>query len=203
MKQKEKTEQTKARILELAIEEFGSRGYAAGTLNDICRRGVAKGLIYHNFRDKDDLYLAAVRRSCDAITQAITADTEHPDLLSYLEARRAFCTAHPREASVFFEALIHPAEHLKAPLQAILADFRTLNESIYEHMLDHLELRPGVSKEEALAYYRQVEQMFNSWYSLRPAEGDSLAQQIEDHELSLPRVLDYMLYGVAVKKVSE
>ena len=58
MKKEEKTGLTKERILLAAMEEFGEKGYAAASLNNICAAGIPKGLLYHNYENKDALYLA-------------------------------------------------------------------------------------------------------------------------------------------------
>ena len=58
MRKETKTERTKERILAAAMDEFGSKGYAASSLNNICNAGISKGLLYHNFKSKDDLFLA-------------------------------------------------------------------------------------------------------------------------------------------------
>ena len=55
MKKEEKTEITKCKILAAAIQEFGANGYVAGSVNNICKTGINKGLIYHNYKDKDEL----------------------------------------------------------------------------------------------------------------------------------------------------
>lgn len=61
VKKEEKTELTKERIIQAAVQEFGVKGYAASTVGAICSEyGIAKGLIYHNFKGKDDLYLNPV-----------------------------------------------------------------------------------------------------------------------------------------------
>ena len=65
MKKEEKTEITKCKILAAAIQEFGANGYAAGSVNNICKTGINKGLIYHNYKDKDELYLVCVQTSCE------------------------------------------------------------------------------------------------------------------------------------------
>ena len=64
MKQREKTELTVQRILSAAIAEFGVNGYAGGAVNNICKAGINKGLIYHNFKGKDELYLTCLHISC-------------------------------------------------------------------------------------------------------------------------------------------
>ena len=47
MKKEEKTEHTKNKIYAAAMQEFGTKGYAAGAINNICKSGINKGLIYH------------------------------------------------------------------------------------------------------------------------------------------------------------
>src|SRR5262249_295018 len=49
-------------ILDAALEEFSTRGFAATRLDDVARRaGVAKGTIYLYFRDKESLFQELVR----------------------------------------------------------------------------------------------------------------------------------------------
>ena len=57
MKQQEKTQRTRERILEAAVVEFGTKSYEAASINAICARsGVPKGLLYYHFPSKDALY---------------------------------------------------------------------------------------------------------------------------------------------------
>ena len=66
MKQEERTELTRKKIMKAAVNEFGTYGYEGGTIGRICKTGnINKGLIYHNFKDKDALYLACMKESCD------------------------------------------------------------------------------------------------------------------------------------------
>ncbi len=54
--------QRQAQILRAAFEEFAAHGYAATRLDDVAKRaGIAKGTIYLYFRDKQQLFRAAVR----------------------------------------------------------------------------------------------------------------------------------------------
>lgn len=50
MKREEKTKLTRERIIAASIDEFGSKGYAMASVNNVCDAGIAKGLIY---RPKD------------------------------------------------------------------------------------------------------------------------------------------------------
>ena len=51
-------------ILEAALDEFSTRGFAAARLEDVAKRaGVAKGTIYLHFKDKEALFRDLVRTS--------------------------------------------------------------------------------------------------------------------------------------------
>ena len=54
--------QVNQRIIEAAMEEFISRGFAATRLDDIAKRaGVAKGTIYLHFKDKESMFEELIR----------------------------------------------------------------------------------------------------------------------------------------------
>lgn len=67
MNRKEKNALSRQRILEAALEEFSRRGYEAASLSNVCaEKGISKGIIYHHFKDKDELFLLCVE---DCFTQ--------------------------------------------------------------------------------------------------------------------------------------
>ena len=114
MKQSERTELTVSRIMNAALEEFGSNGYAGGTINGICKRGINKGLVYHNFRNRDELYLACLDRSCKRLVQLIEESGCGTDPLKYMNVRLRFFAECRHEARIFFEAVLQPQEALRA-----------------------------------------------------------------------------------------
>ena len=62
--------QTRARILAAAIREFTARGFAGARLDAVAQRGkVTKGLIFHYFRTKESLYVAALERMYERLRQ--------------------------------------------------------------------------------------------------------------------------------------
>lgn len=195
MKQAERTELTLTKILKAALEEFGVRGYACGSVNNICKSGINKGLIYHNFEDKDGLYLACLERSCQTLVGLIEGSNSAGDLLRYMELRMRFLEDFPKEAHIFFEAVLQPPEKLRERIQSILQPFEDLNERIYRSLLKGIPLREGVTEEDALLYFHQMQRMFNGYFS--SASGRSLEEQILAHEMNLAKWVDLMLYGIA------
>jgi TetR/AcrR family transcriptional regulator, transcriptional repressor for nem operon len=52
--------ESKTKLLDAALNVIRAKGYAATTVDDICRRaGVTKGSFFHHFKSKDDLALSA------------------------------------------------------------------------------------------------------------------------------------------------
>ena len=77
MKREEKNQQTRRKILDNALAEFSRRGYGASSVNTICAaKDISKGIIYHYFKTKDELYLACVeecfQRLTDHLRHALT-----------------------------------------------------------------------------------------------------------------------------------
>ena len=72
LKREEKNALTRQRIVDAAMEEFAHKGYERASLNEACAgRGFSKGIIYHYFRDKDELYLLCVQLCFDEMTAAL------------------------------------------------------------------------------------------------------------------------------------
>lgn len=197
MKRAEKTELTVSKILEAAMEEFGANGYAGGTVNNICKRGINKGLIYHNFKDKDELYLACLEKSCKKLVSMVEESVCASDQLQYMEVRMQFFTECPNEAHIFFEAILQPQEKLWDRIQQILQPLEEINNKIYRSIVSDITLRDGITEEDAIAYFRQMQRMFNGYFSSSAYRHMTLDERIREHELNLSKLLDLMLYGIA------
>lgn len=197
MKKSEKTELTISKIMEAAMNEFGKYGYAGGTVNRICSSGINKGLLYHNFTGKDDLYLTCLSQSSRQLMRYLEQDGRTENLELYLSSRMDFFNQFPNEARIFFEALLTPPPHLTEDINAILSEFNMLNEKIYRRTLAPLTLREGVSKKEALSYFRLMQLMLNGYFSSPAFQNTDLSEKVKIHERLVPKLLNFMLYGIA------
>lgn len=82
------------RLLDAALGEFRARGYAATTVDDLCRAaGVSKGAFFHHFASKEALALAAVEYWNTHTGQLFAQSSYHalPDprdrVLAYIDLR--------------------------------------------------------------------------------------------------------------------
>lgn len=200
MKKEEKTLLTKTKILNAAMEEFGKKGYEGGTINHICNTGINKGLIYHNFVNRDTLYLTCVKYSCENFAHYISQNGADDNVSSYMAARKEYFQNNEEEAHLFFEALLNPPSNLITDIHEILQPIFELNNRVYQTILSRLSFREGVTKEDAEKYFFLMQEMFNGYFSSPKFLNQSTDEIMNQHEMNIPKLLEYMLYGIAKKE---
>ena len=76
----ERAAERRGAIIEAAMEEFISRGFAATRLDDIAKRaGVAKGTIYLHFKDKESMFEELIRTAIVPLVGRLSAAPPRPD----------------------------------------------------------------------------------------------------------------------------
>ena len=73
----QRSEETKARILEAAVKQFSVSGYNKASVDSICEQaGVSKGAFYHHFQTKQDVFLALLDGWLQTFDKAIEASKD-------------------------------------------------------------------------------------------------------------------------------
>ncbi|MBX3157846.1 MAG: TetR/AcrR family transcriptional regulator [Deltaproteobacteria bacterium] len=86
------TDQRRAQLLELAKASFSSRAYDDVSIDDLAREArISKGLLYHYFPTKRDLYVAGLSEIAHELVAAITGV---PEDLAPIERVRASLDAY-------------------------------------------------------------------------------------------------------------
>ena len=200
MKKEEKTELTRKRILAAAMKEFGENGYQGASLNRICDIGIPKGLLYHNFENRDALYLACLEQSFATFTGFLREDGLGFGLQHYMDTRLHFFNSHPWEARLFFEAILQPPLQLKDQVRALKKDFDALNSELYDRLLTRLTLRPGITRKEAKQYFSLMQDMVNCYLCSPSYQSVDFDEILAAHEDNRAKLMDYMLYGIAERE---
>lgn len=188
-------------IIRSAMEEFGLNSYAEASLNAICKNGkISKGIIYHYFKDKDELYLGCVAECFQQFTVFLkethfSFETVEQGIEKLLERRHQFFADHPAQNMIFTNALLQPPKHLAEEIKGIKEGLDTFNAQFYERIMDLVELKDGVSREEAMEFFLIFQESFN-FYFQRKTYGN-FQELFDEHELKLSKFLNVMLYGIA------
>lgn len=199
MKREEKNMLSRQKIMDSARREFAEKGYGLGSVNTICGGGgISKGILYHYFADKDELYLSCVRACFDGLTEHLRtwgrggAGTVRERLDRYFAARLDYFSRHPEEQRLFCGAVISPPAQLREEIAALKAGFDSLNVEILDDILSGAALRPDVTRQEVIDTFRQYQDFVNARYQM----ADLTPAEIEERELDCRRAVLILLYGV-------
>lgn len=203
MKREEKNFKMRRQIMDSALEEFAKQGYGSSSINTICSsRGISKGIIYHYFKSKDDLYLACVEECFQELTSFLRENTElstepaETQLEQYFSARFRFFQEHPVYQHIFCNAVIMPPHHLEEQIQRLKQPFTALSIDILQKLLENTVLRPDISKEEIIEAFQLFQDFINAKYQ----KTNSSEAAFEKREKNCHRALNILLYGVVERR---
>ena len=201
MNQKEKSRQSREKIIESAIQEFGTKGFRGATINAVCGHGIAKGLLYHYFSGKEELFLICAEKCFSSFIEYLRQRGGGENLKKCLELRARFFQDNPLYARIFFEALLQPPVGLGREIKEARREYEEFNRALYRQMISRLTLRKGVSEKMALEHFELMQDMFNCYFNSPAYAGHDMQALMEAHEEKLGTVLDLMLYGIAQKRI--
>jgi AcrR family transcriptional regulator len=87
----QRSEETRARIIESAVKLFSNRGYNVASVDDICAEaGISKGAFYHHFESKQALSLALLDGWLQTIDNAIETSKDKTAPETFMQMTEAF-----------------------------------------------------------------------------------------------------------------
>lgn len=206
MKREDKNALSRQRILDAALHEFSAKGYEGASLNTVwAENGISKGIIYHHFRDKDEIYLLCVKMCFDALTDYLekTAKTftgTAADRLSqYFDARLHFFAENPLYLGIFSDAVFQPHTALAPAIAKQRREFDALNISILTELLNTVPLRRGLSLEAVIKDFQMYVDFFNLRFQTECRKNLSPERVLREHEENCRRQVDILLHGVLSK----
>lgn len=206
MKQSEKTKKTYNKILLSAIEEFGKNGYDNASINTICNKySISKGLIYHNFKNKDELYLRSVEECFIKLVKYLkegdySNNNSWETMKKLLTLRQEFFEKFQNYRNIFFYAVLTPPNHLIKEIQIIRKEYDEFNIEKFKELLKGVKLREGITEEIAISYFLAYQEMFNGYFQNKIYDSKNLSIVSKEHDLKLLPILDVMLYGIVSEK---
>jgi len=210
MKQTQRNALSRGRILAGAKDVFSRYGYHAASMNTICSENqISKGIIYHYFKDKDELYLLCVESTFQAATEYLRAaagtltGSAEERLNQYFDARIRFFTENPQDLGIFSCALLDPQEHLQQEIASLRKPFDALNISIFTEMLKNEQLRPGLDVESIVRDFGMYMDYFNLRFLSEAPDQGSPEEILKKHEERCHRQLNMLLYGIIGEKHEE
>ena len=147
----------RARILDAALTEFSDKGYAAASTNAIAERaGVAKGLVFHHFGSKEDLFVAVADDVIAGLAPIFekTMREAPPDLfarvMAWTDAKLRLMRDDPRRLRFFVGAFADAPDEVRARARA---HSESLMQGLLPRLIEGIDtsrLKAGVSAPDLL-----------------------------------------------------
>ncbi|WP_312654535.1 TetR/AcrR family transcriptional regulator [Proteiniclasticum sp.] len=200
MKREEKNSKTREQILKSAMKEFGEKSYSEASLNTISKDGeISKGIIYHYFKDKDDLYLSCVYRCVSSLVEYLRekenlSGEPEKDIKRYLELRHRYFEGNPDGMGLFSSFMLHPPKHLMEEISKLREELDVYNRKLFERILEGVHLREEVSLAEAMEFFLMFQESFNYYFSQNYHGEENEA--FNQHEQKLKKFLPLLFHGI-------
>ena len=202
MRKEEKTRRTYERILSAAIAEFGTKSYDSASLTTLCNENqISKGLVYHNFKNKDELYLKCVEKCFCEMTAYFRrmeskAGSMGENIQNLLNMRQKFFQENPYYCNIFFNTVLQPPEHLRREIGVLRQGYDKFYTDYFRALLQEVHLREGITADTAMEYFMIFFEMFNGYFQSKYYGKKDMHALMEDHEVNVTKILDIMLYGL-------
>lgn len=200
--QKERQERSRNEIFNAAMEEFGKQAYDKVTMECICsNHGISKGMMYHYYSNKDELFLLCVKDTFNALKNYVESEISDIIHLNTVEAiekyfmlREHFFENYPKRKCIFESAILHTPKHLSDEIQMLHEPLTKVNRSFLEKIVTQMPLRKGLEADKVMRYLESVEQVLQSVIYCYKGSGSS--GDIHGIFEYATEILDMALFGV-------
>ncbi len=195
MNRQEQKQMTYEKILNNAKTVFGNFTYAQASMNAIAKKaGVSKGILYHHFSDKDELYMLCVNESMNDFilyieTHYKPADHFEDNINLFFKVRKNYFQEDSDLSKIFQQSLLHHPQHLKEGFRKAHQPVSQLNEKLLYEILEDAPLSGALSVSDVMQYIELFMKSLNE-----SSQTDSLSMEVR--ELKIENMMDIILYGI-------
>ncbi|WP_308637822.1 TetR/AcrR family transcriptional regulator [Paenibacillus silvisoli] len=199
-------------IMTICIEEFAKYGYT-NTSTDIitARAGISKGILFHYFKSKKNLYLAVVKHAMDVLVEKTVAETAKIGASDFFEHIKEIVLAKQRITMNYFNetelvqrVIAHPPKGVQAEVEKLIADYQktfstpAMLKSIYRsELLESAPLRDGLNVEQVFSHVTFVlNALSNKYLQLHKAQAHPPTVIEEKLINEIETFIDMIKFGV-------
>lgn len=198
----------KQAILHAALEEFFHKGYLGASTNQIIKAaGVSKGILFHYFTDKRNLYLTVIDECMNYYFQALTSHLERlsNDLFEAIEQlskiKMEIFRSDPVKYGVIAKAFMTMPEEVRKELTRKQQQMNELVIPLLAAKIDRSCFRKEISPEQAIEFVLLSLEALVARQMFKLQEG---ADEIEGvTAIEINQYVDMLKYGVYRREANE
>ena len=163
--------------------------------------GISKGMMYHYYTGKDELFLACVGHVFQSLLKHVRHDAAalgkqavFETIKNYFAIRECYFQRHPKEKNIFENALLRTPKHLQEEISRLHQPLFEMNQTFLKGIVLKMQLRGGLRNDQVLQYIECVGTLLPSMLRLYQMPGglSDLHAMLATSE----EILDMLLSGV-------
>ncbi len=196
-------ETKKDKILSASLKEFADNGFDKASTDKISRdAGVSKGLVFHYFKNKENLYITTINMCIDDIFEAYEGfDYYDPDFCSALtklmELKYNFFVKNPLHYSLLIKSFYNSPKKLQKRLADRYSEIKQVGIDIVVDMISHLPLKSDVDKEDIVTVIMGITNVVEGRYLSYFIDNDSNFDKYYDLvKNDYIKLINIVMYGI-------
>lgn len=151
LSREKQNEISKERILKASLNEFGEKDYLVASTNNICKNNdISKGLLFHYYKNKDELFLLCIESCFNDLSSYIKSNiiyyegNPRKSLDLYMEKRWEFFQDNTHYRQIFYNATFNPPPHLVKEISVLKKDVDEANREFLLKCINSCNLKDNV-----------------------------------------------------------
>lgn len=150
-------EEKKENIIQACVEVFAEKGYQGASTNEIVRKaGISKGILFHYFGNKKDLYLYILDKTLDKAVEKLNSYLQPlpPDIFERITVtgmiKLKMAIEQPLVYKLLFVTFVNTPDPIKAAVQERYKKLYDIALPMIYNGLDYSKMRNGVDPKKAV-----------------------------------------------------
>lgn len=202
-------EEKQKHILNVCIEEFAKNGFHSTSTDVITTKaGISKGILFHYFKNKKNLYMYILKSVTEEFTKLFTEELNKISSLEFFDRikeatilKYKISMLYPKESELMLKAFINPPSDLEKEINKLYINIASLSQEIYQKQLFNYmkeeTLKDGISKEKAIeASIFLLEAYSNRLMQHYKGKEEELLNSMESVIKDLNEYIEIIKYGI-------
>lgn len=198
-------ETKKDKILKASLEEFAAHGFDKASTDNISKAaGVSKGLIFHYYGNKENLYITTINMCIDDIFEEFNnVNYDEFDfidaLVNMMELKYNFYLKNPMHYKLLINSFFNPSKKLQKKLEDRYAELKKIGVSIIVDMINKLPLKKDIETIDIITIIVSITNVVESKYlSYLTDDNDGFEKFYDSAKNEYIRLINIVLNGVII-----